>query len=180
MTDKKKVIVKINGQEYTVIGEESEEYIHEISKYVDSKVQDLISKNPRLSQTMASILTAFTITDEYYKTYMELNDLKDSIIEPFKELDNLRKECEENNELIELLSEENESYKNKHNKISKNENDNLEKIKHYEEMIKLKDNDIKTSQKLINQLQNKLFENQLELVQVKKELDELMKVYDKE
>lgn len=180
MTTKKKVIVKINGQDYTVIGEESEEYIEEIGKYVDSKVQDLISKNSRLNQTMAAVLTAFTITDEYYKTYMELNELKDSIIEPFKELEKLRKECIENNELIELLSEENDLFKNKNNKISKSELDNIEKISHYEDMIKTKDDELETSQKLINQLQNKLFENQIELVQVKKELDELMKVYDKE
>lgn len=179
MAEKKKVIVKINGQDYSVISEESEEYIKHIAKYVDSKAKEIYENNKRLSQSMVAMLTAFTITDEYYKTYQELDDLKNSIIEPFKELEKLREESKKNNETISKLKDENEKLKIDNNKLKENELINNNKIKKYEETLKIKDKELETNQKIITQLQNKLFETQIELVQLKKEIDELMKVYDK-
>jgi len=179
MAEKKKVIVKINGQDYNVISEEPEEYIKHIAKYVDSKAKEIYNGNKKFSQTMVAMLTAFTITDEFYRTYEELDEIKSSIVEPLKELEELRKESAVNNELIEKIKSENERLKSELEDITKIESTNTKKIKQYEESLKIKEQELETSQKIIGQLQNKLFENQIELVQLRKEIDELMKVYDK-
>lgn len=179
MADKKKVIVKINGQEYTVMGEETEEYIKHIAGYVDEKAKEIYSKNNKFSQAMVSILAAFTITDEYYKNYQELVELKESIIEPLDELDKLRIESKENSEKIEKLKKDNNEMRAELIEVKKKDGTNVKKLKQYEQGLELKEEELEISQKIISKLQNKLFENQVELVQLRKELDELMKAYDK-
>jgi len=66
MTDKRKVIVKINGQSFTVVGNESEKYIKYIAEFVDSKINDILSNNKRLGQSAASVLAAFNIVNPIF------------------------------------------------------------------------------------------------------------------
>jgi cell division protein ZapA len=83
MADKNKVVVKIAGNEYVICGPESPEYIQKIALLVDRKLLDITRKNHLLSTSMASVLTAVNLADEFYKTQdafnkseYELNDLK--------------------------------------------------------------------------------------------------------
>ncbi len=73
MDKKTKVNVRIMGNEYTIIGTESEEYINKVCFAVDKKMKE-ISKNPILKPHKVAVLTAINMCDEYYKAkYM--NDL---------------------------------------------------------------------------------------------------------
>ncbi len=178
MADKKKVTVNINGYSCAIIGEESEEYIQYIAKYVDGKVKEILNKNNRLSQSMVAMLAAITIADEYYKANSELIELKENIAEPLKELEKLRKSYNLDNNKIQILEEECEGYKVKLEEMKKSEQTMQNRLKQYEEDLALKEKEIQNSQKIISQLQNKLFENQIELVQTKKELEEFIKTFD--
>ncbi|MEW6410199.1 MAG: cell division protein ZapA [Nitrospirota bacterium] len=71
--------VTILGQCYTVKGEADEEYIKTISRYVDNKMKELHTLNPRLTQLKLAILTAINITDELFKIKNE-QELLDSIL----------------------------------------------------------------------------------------------------
>ncbi|MTI68221.1 MAG: cell division protein ZapA [Firmicutes bacterium] len=179
MTEKRKVIVNIDDQEYTVIGDESEEYIHNIASYVDEKIKEITSKNRRLNRSMAAILAAFTIADQYYKTYTELEELKEYVKEPLKELEEIKSEYKENKDKLNELKEERDKFKKDLKDINKDKESKNKKIIQYEEALKLKEEELNNTQKIINQLQNKLFENQIELVQTKKELNEIKKDYNK-
>lgn len=178
MTEKRKVVVKINGQEITVIGNESAEYIKSIAEFVDEKICETQSKNSKLSQSMSAILTAFNIADQYYKNYVELTDLKEEIKEPLKELEELREKMKEYKAEKAKLIEESDDYKEQVYQLNKELEKKNKTLKRQEQALEFKEDEIQKSEKIIGDLQNKLFENQLELVQTKKELDEFIKTLD--
>ncbi|WP_066504244.1 cell division protein ZapA [Abyssisolibacter fermentans] len=178
MTEKNKVIVRINGQDYTVIGNEPEEYIQLIAEYVDQTMRDIISQNSKLGQSMAATLTAFTIADKLHKIDEELNNLKVEVKEPLDELKSTKQKLEYYSKEFTRLTEENKNY-SESNKLLKHENNKYEKkCKHQEESLKLKEDELEKCHQIISQLQNKLFENHVEMLQTKKELEELKKLYD--
>lgn len=200
MTDRKKVIVNINNQDYTVVSVESEEYIKKIAKYVDENIKEMLEKNNKLSNTMATVLSAFNIADRYYKKSEKLSEIKENVLEPLRELETIKtklKEYEEREELlkreykikedsikeesdkkIENLSTENEEMKTEIVKL-KRELENLSrKNKKHENAIEIKENDLSSNQKVINDLQDKIFEYQVELMQTKKQLEESIKTLE--
>lgn len=67
MSDKTRMEVKIRGRYYTIVADEKEEYVYKICSYVDKKVSEIASANPRLGTEMSSILTAINSADEYFK-----------------------------------------------------------------------------------------------------------------
>lgn len=59
-----KLQVRICGQEYTLVSENSREYMLEIADYVDRKMVAVKNMNGRLSTSMAAILVALNVTDD--------------------------------------------------------------------------------------------------------------------
>lgn len=62
-----KLQVRICGQEYTLVSDESREYMLETADYVDRKMIEVKNMNGRLSTSMAAILVALNITDDLQK-----------------------------------------------------------------------------------------------------------------
>lgn len=94
---KNKVYVRINGSEYTITGEEAEDYLFLISRFLDKKIKETLSANPKHSNTSAAVLTALTITDELFKMRKENIELKNVIKEPEDKLTNLSKDLKDVN-----------------------------------------------------------------------------------
>lgn len=61
------ITVKINGMEYNLRGEENNEYLQMVGKYVDNKINSLMNKNSKISRADATILAAINIGDEVFK-----------------------------------------------------------------------------------------------------------------
>ena len=85
MDKKTKVNARIMGNEYTLIGVESEEYINKVCFAVDKKMRE-IAENPILKPYRVAVLTAVNMCDEFYKAkYMhemataELKKTRDEI-----------------------------------------------------------------------------------------------------
>ena len=51
-----KVTVKINGIEYSLKGREDENYLKEVAEYVNSKMNEIKTKNPLLSTVDSGVL----------------------------------------------------------------------------------------------------------------------------
>lgn len=79
---KNKVYAKINGSEYTIAGDEPEDYLFKISRYLDKKIKDTLLANPKHSNTSAAVLTALMVTDELFQLKKEVADLKKAISGP--------------------------------------------------------------------------------------------------
>lgn len=176
MTNKERVIVNINGQEFSVLGNESEEYITSIAKIVDDNIKEITSKNKRLSQSMAAILAAFNMADKYTKTLNELNELNKNVVEPLKNFEQMKADLYNSNNKLQGLKDECNSYKDELLQ-SKREIENLNKtVRQYEQELKVKDDELAKAGKSVDDLQNKLFEDQVEMVQLRKELREALKM----
>ncbi|MBP3360985.1 MAG: cell division protein ZapA [Clostridia bacterium] len=65
--EKNRLTVTINGRMYTLVSEETPEYMDEISAYVNEKVAEVKKNNPGLLGERPIVLAALNICDEYLK-----------------------------------------------------------------------------------------------------------------
>ena len=165
-----KVTVKINGIEYNLKGREDENYLKEVAEYVDSKINEIKTKNALLSTVDSGVLAALNIADELYKADLEIEDFKKKS-ESLKEKNlELREEMSEQIKALEELRKEVDEIKEDKEKTLKDFND---KIKILQDEIKalieeknvlaIENNDIKKESNIVKNLNNKLNE---EIVQV--------------
>lgn len=189
-----KVTVKINGSEYTLMGDETEDYLFSIANFVDKKIKETLQSNPRHSTTSAAVLTAITLADDLFRFRKQLDETKKAISEPEKLLASLKEEHERlKGEYLQLQSRLDAAAADSMEKEQdidsmRNEYDSLyeEYVKKDEELQNLvKENDElkslgkSTQDKLdecnrtIAELKNQLLESQIELVSTKKQLKDV-------
>ncbi|HEY8423060.1 MAG TPA: cell division protein ZapA [Thermoclostridium sp.] len=99
MAGKNKVSVRIAGNEYTLCGYESAEYLQKVALYVDQKTTEIMKANHTLSTSMASVLTAINIVDEMFK----LTEAKEALE---KELEIAKKTLQEIKQDRDMLSQQ--------------------------------------------------------------------------
>mgnify|MGYP000873554668 FL=1 len=178
MPDKKRVDVKIDGRNFTIVGEEDEEYIRDLAYYVDVKIRTLALKNDKLSQTMAATLAAIHIADELHQVKEELDTLKLKSKDPLEKYEKLDKDLKKEREKIkELIVETKEQFA----LISsiKSERDNLlEEIQKYKVESQLNNEQINNYKEQLRVLQDKNFKSQIELIETKKELTEYIRLVE--
>jgi cell division protein ZapA len=92
MTVKNKVVVKILGQEYTLISDDSREHMQRISNLVDDKMRELYNSNKKMSTSMVAVLTALNMTDDYLKALDEQQAIIKRYENPKQEIDVLAEE----------------------------------------------------------------------------------------
>lgn len=180
MTDKRRVDVMIDGRNFTIVGSDNEDYIRDLAYYVDKKIRNLASKNDKLSQTMAATLAALHIADEMHIVKNELEELKLKTKDPLEKYSDLDMELKEANDKVKELKEESKKQIELITLI-KSEKDNL--LKQIEDMgkeYKSKEEEILDYKEQLQILQDKNFQNQIELIETKKELTEYIRLLDEE
>ena len=118
-----KVKIRIYGQEYTIVGERSQDEIIKAAQYVDERMQ-FIGRNSNLgSTTSLAVLSAVNIADEIIsikeeleqlrtlnaqleadaKKYVDLwDDAKKNVIQYRNEIEDLRKKASDDSQLREI------------------------------------------------------------------------------
>lgn len=76
-----KVTVKIAGREYTMRGTAPKEHIYQVAAYVDLKMTKIRERQPELSTSMLSVLTAINLADEVLKQAEEKEELANELKE---------------------------------------------------------------------------------------------------
>ncbi|MBP5426315.1 MAG: cell division protein ZapA [Clostridiales bacterium] len=89
MDGKNKVEISISGYNYTLVGKEPVEYLHELAEYVDNRINRIMCSNNNLGLKDAGVLTAFNIADELFKVRQEYED-GNKIAALKKEIDELK------------------------------------------------------------------------------------------
>lgn len=189
-----KVIVRINGAEYTLTGDEPEDYLFSIANYVDKKLREVSINNPKHSTTSAAVLATLTLTNDLFKLRTDMDMLKRTIREPedrvnelqkkydslYQEYIGLKKEYEaflddsttKEVALSELKTGYDELYENYMKK-----NEEFEQILKENAYLKQHNEEIESkladSQNYITSLKDELLENQIELVRVKKDFKDV-------
>ncbi len=88
-----KLTVKLDGREYTILSEESREYMLEISDIVNKKLSDVKIQNNKLSTSMAALLVSLNLADDLKKAENKSNEL-------YKENEDLKKRLEAAREYV--------------------------------------------------------------------------------
>lgn len=157
---KEKVIVKINGAEYTLRGDGTEAYLYSIAKYVDKKLKDVLSSNPRHSNTSAAVLTALTLADEYFRTKEVLENAEKEIRIPKEREASLKAQYDKLREAYEGLNNEYEGYRNDVLEVSSSMKDLEDDNKRLNNELDLKIKELKYLQEQINKLKLDLKESE--------------------
>ncbi|MDW7652138.1 MAG: cell division protein ZapA [Bacillota bacterium] len=71
-----RVHVKIYGEEYTMRGTASPEYMKRVAQYVDEKMKLVGQANSRLGINKVAVLTAINLADELFRVRRELQELE--------------------------------------------------------------------------------------------------------
>ncbi|MDR0423886.1 MAG: cell division protein ZapA [Clostridiales Family XIII bacterium] len=68
--------VKIYGQEYTISGDKTQEYIEKVAAHVDEKMRQMASILPSGSVSELAALAALNIADELFSSWNAIDELK--------------------------------------------------------------------------------------------------------
>lgn len=180
MTEIKKINVKIDGRNFTIVGAGSQEYIEGIASYVDKIIKEVASKNDRLSQIMTATLAALHIADELRQNEKELNELKFKAKDPLDKYDDVCKELRESKEEIVTLNNMCEQYQRQITEYDKKREEIELVLEQFKKDIEIKKEEILQKDETIKTLQDKNFKSQLEIVDTKKELTEYLRLLDEE
>lgn len=193
-----KVMVKINGSEYPMVGNKSEQEMRNVANYVDKEMSRIKENNPRLSLSVAAIVTALNITDILFEC-SELNDemhreneaLKSKVGTPNEEMklelenlkleiDNKTKEVLSGKARVEELSKLTEEQKGQMAELSDTLEKCREEVDKYKQMIE----ELKTqaeeanerariAESLSSEFQNKAYSLQLKFTELENEVKDL-------
>lgn len=90
MTAKNKVELRIAGKDYTIVGTEPEEYIQRVGHYIDRKMSEIMRASNKLSTSMAAVLTAINVGDDFVRCHENELSLKKELKKAQDEIENLR------------------------------------------------------------------------------------------
>lgn len=89
-----RVKMTIAGTEYTVVSEEPALYMLQVGCDLDNDLREMMKNNPRLTPTMAAVLTAINDRDRLNKAEEAADNLRDQMREYLEENAALRAELE--------------------------------------------------------------------------------------
>jgi len=76
---KNRINVDIYGQQYVIIGTESQSHIRLVASMVDEKMREISSKNPYLDSSKLAVLTAVNAINDYIKMKDQLELLENEL-----------------------------------------------------------------------------------------------------
>lgn len=195
MKEMNKVIVKINGYEYPMVGEKSEQHMLNVARYVDEEIKRISEANPKLSTSVVAILSAVNIANELFecgeendKLSKENEELNKKVGTGEEELKlemkklqlSLQGKAKEEEDLNAKIDELNKLIEEQKSKISNLESSIESKDKEIED-YKTKNDELKTlaetaeerakiAEQLSSKFQNDAYRVQLEKIEIENEL----------
>lgn len=95
MADKSKIKFTINGKTYTLVHDETEDYMRRIEHYLNGKVATATKSGIQLGEQTAVVMASISIIDEMFKVQKNFNTLKNEIKRMMDEYDKLKLEKQE-------------------------------------------------------------------------------------
>ena len=104
--ESKKVEVKINNIEYTLVTNEPEEYVQRVALLVNKRMNEISEGSPQLSTAMKAVLTAINLADDCLKNESVLDNLRIELKGYMEESKGISSELEEKRLEVEKLRED--------------------------------------------------------------------------
>lgn len=103
---KNRIKLNIHGCECVISSDDSENYIRSIGDEVEKTMEDILTKNERVSITMAAIITALSYCDDSHKASGGADNLRSQIKDYLEDSSRARTEAEEAKRELERLRRE--------------------------------------------------------------------------
>jgi len=103
---KNRVRITIGGAEYVITSDDDEAYMISVGEDVDHAMDDLTRGNPRVSTTMAAVLTALDYCDKYKKESGSTGNLRGQMKDYLEDSSRTRMELDEARREISRLQSE--------------------------------------------------------------------------
>jgi len=163
---KNRVIMKINGQEYPIAGNETKEYLIRIGTFVDDKMQEIARHNRQLSLSMVAVLTSINIADLYLKSQQENASLQEKRPLKNEDLLQMKNELEKKSQSLNQEKEHTRNLQQKLNEVRKEDERKEDDLKKIQENLSKKDQELNKANTIIKELQDQLYESQLQVVEL--------------
>lgn len=170
MEGNKKVTVTIQGDQYTIKGDNSKEYINKIAGYVDNIMEELSRSNTLMNKNMVAVLCALNLTDQLYRAQENVEQLEKKL-EEAENMPKLKKELENAKDNAEFHLEKCKEAQRRLTEVSMELERYQERVETYKNKMKQDQIELDAAKQTIADLQNQIFDNQIDIVKMKKELD---------
>lgn len=104
--EKNKIRLKICGAEFAIATPDEPAYVEKLGEEIDAKISRLVKETPRLSVTMAAVLTALDYCDCYKKSEESADHLRSQIKDYLEDSARARMEADVARREIERLNRE--------------------------------------------------------------------------
>ena len=149
-----KVTVKIYGQDYTILGEKSEDEIVRIAEYVDNKMNLISRFSGEVSTGTLGILSAINITEEYFDALAAMEAIRTSKTQ-------VENDCKTYQKMWEDAKKSFDQFK-----------ENMSGMKEQEQLY---EDRLKELAAKCNEYENSFFDLQMENIRLKSELEKYLK-----
>ena len=92
MAEKNKITLSIGGKNYTLVHDETDDYMKRIEHYLNAKIETAGKAGIQLGEQTALIMASISVIDELFKTQKNFNTLKNEIRRIMDEYDKLKAE----------------------------------------------------------------------------------------
>ena len=106
LMSKNRIKLNIYGSECVISSDDSESYVRSIGDEVEKAMEDILTKNERISITMAAIITALSYCDEAHKASGGADNLRSQIRDYLEDSSRARTETEEAKREIDRMRRE--------------------------------------------------------------------------
>jgi len=90
MAEKNKIMLTIGGRNYTLVHDETDDYMKRIEHYLNQKLDAAGNSGIQLGEQTALVMASISIVDELFKTQKNFNTLKNEIKRIMDEYDKIK------------------------------------------------------------------------------------------
>lgn len=88
---KNRTVVTICDMEFSLIGDENEEYTKKVAEHVDKRMKE-VSDSAEISTLDAAVLSAINIADDYFRQVDSAENMRSQLKDYFDEISRLKDE----------------------------------------------------------------------------------------
>jgi cell division protein ZapA (FtsZ GTPase activity inhibitor) len=104
-----RIKLSICGCDFALCSDDDEAYIRSVGDEVQKSIDDMTSKNERLSTTMAAVITAMNYCDAAHKASASADNLRTQIKNYLEDSSHARMDAEESHRELEKIRRENQT-----------------------------------------------------------------------
>lgn len=168
MPEERNVIeLRILDNDFSVKAGESEEYIRRIADFVNKELGKVKERNPFTNHIRIAILGCMNITEMLMDAQKDVDAAKQKQAEAVQDAGRIQERLDASNKDIEVLKEEKLALIEDKDQLQKEIAEKDELLNQYREHLKQAKAESEENRKVILDLQNQLFEKEIELAKAK-------------